>query len=135
MNKVVVVFGGTGFVGSQVTNILSKSSNVEAISISRKGIPPPNTSNAVQWKQGDALEPASYNDSLQKAHAVVIACGSSPLPTFSQEAFDQQVLFNGTTCETVINSCLKQNVKRIVLVGATGPDWVPAGYKQGKVSM
>lgn len=66
LKPTIVVFGGNGYVGQRVCEIGVKS-NYNVISISRKGKPENDKfdnqgawTNKVQWLQGDALDPKTY---------------------------------------------------------------------------
>jgi uncharacterized protein YbjT (DUF2867 family) len=58
---------------------------VDAISVSRSGVKPKHLEGQswaadIAWTRGDALTPASYQDALKGASAVVISVGSPPVP-------------------------------------------------------
>jgi hypothetical protein len=92
----VVVFGGNGFVGSNVLKALV-ARGVPAVSVSRGGDPPPHLANApwarrVKWTAGDALEPKSYAKALQgfekeddKGTAAAAAAAAAAAPTATEE--------------------------------------------------
>lgn len=84
MTSKVVVFGGNGFVGSNILKVL-RARSVDAISVSRSGVKPKHLEGQswaaeIAWTRGDALTPASYQDALKGASAVVISVGSPPVP-------------------------------------------------------
>lgn len=72
----VTVFGGTGYVGSQVCErLVDKGYQVKAIS--RRGINPrPGTNlDKVTWISGDATNPKDVRDAINDADAIVHAVG------------------------------------------------------------
>lgn len=135
----VVVFGGSGFVGSTTLKVLSeRPDDLELVSVSRRGSRPAHLADAawadaVQWRAGDALEPSSYSALLNADTGVVVASGSPPLPTFSEQGKQLQLAACGTTCERVIEAAAAQGVQRVALVSALMPQWAPAGYREGKL--
>jgi nucleoside-diphosphate-sugar epimerase len=72
----IVVFGGTGYVGSQVCERLVKK-GFEVTAVSRRGINPrPGTLlDSVIWSKGDATDPATVNKFVSNNDAVVHAVG------------------------------------------------------------
>mmetsp|Transcript_17768 Transcript_17768/g.35073 ORF Transcript_17768/g.35073 Transcript_17768/m.35073 type:complete len:271 (-) Transcript_17768:347-1159(-) len=136
--KRMVVFGGSGFVGSRILEMMvSRGSASEFVSLTRSGKPPhrqdqPKWLNKVEWAQGDSLQPGTFKDRLSSDSAVIISVGSPPLPTNSEEARLEQVKANGETCVSIIEAAAEQGVKRLVLINATMPEWTPSGYREGK---
>ena len=129
----VVVIGGNGFVGTNVLKQLVKK-GVPAVSISRSGTLPKQLAKeewaaAVKWTAGDATEPETYAASLEGARAVIVAVGSPPIPT-SDLAW--QIKMNGTTNAMAVEAAGAAGVGRVVLLGATCPEWAPEGYVKGK---
>jgi nucleoside-diphosphate-sugar epimerase len=72
----VVVFGGTGYVGSQVCERLVKK-GFEVTAVSRRGVNPrPGTLlDNVTWSKGDATDPATVNKHVSNNGYVVHAVG------------------------------------------------------------
>ncbi|GBG31500.1 MIOREX complex component 2 [Hondaea fermentalgiana] len=136
--KRVVVFGGSGFVGSTALELLAlRGSAPSLVSVTRKGERPKHLekqkwADGVSWEKGDSLKPASFEDKLDAETSIIVSIGSPPLPTSSDEAFQAQVKANGDTCVSIIETAAAQNVKRLVLVSATMPQWAPSGYREGK---
>jgi nucleoside-diphosphate-sugar epimerase len=132
--KKIVVFGGNGFVGSEILRRLSSAPLVQAISVSRRGVAPSHCSdfaNQVEWQAGDCLDASTYAAALEGAAAVVVSVGSPPLPGDVAEARRA----NGATNVTVIEAAAQAKVGRAVIVGATMPPWldrVAEGYVLGK---
>ena len=132
--KKIVVFGGNGFVGSEILRRLSSAPAVQAISVSRRGVAPSHCSDfadKVEWQAGDCLDAKTYAAALEGAAAVVMSVGSPPLPGDVAEARRA----NGATNVTVIEAAAQAKVGRAVIVGATMPPWldrVAEGYVLGK---
>jgi len=81
----------------------------------------------------DALEPSSYSELLQSAKGVIVAVGSPPLPDFMQAGGREGAIqANGFTNTKPILAAREAKVPKVVLVNATMPDWIPAGYGRGK---
>ena len=133
----VVVYGGNGFVGTRVAEQLAKQGAC-TVCLSRSGYKPIHLkdlpwSENVRWCKGDASQPCTQL--LPSADAVVLLVGAAPVPTFSQQAFDDQVFMNGTTNVNAINAAAEAGIKRIVLLGAKIPMLMNTdrfGYVKGK---
>mmetsp|Transcript_22922 Transcript_22922/g.26952 ORF Transcript_22922/g.26952 Transcript_22922/m.26952 type:complete len:239 (+) Transcript_22922:23-739(+) len=135
-NAKVVVFGGNGFVGSNILKELCLKS-IPAISVSRSGLKPKYLASAgwdnssIIWHKGDALEPRTYTSVLtEDVKAVVISIGSPPVP-FVDESY--QIMMNGGTNCTIIEAAREAGIKKVVLINASMPDWAAAGYRKGKL--
>jgi nucleoside-diphosphate-sugar epimerase len=87
----------------------------------------------VRWCKGDASDPDTQL--LQRLNGLVTLVGSPPLPTFSEEAYDEQVFINGTTNANAIKAAGEAGIKRVVLLGAQLPFFMRGekfGYAEGK---
>jgi len=133
----VVIYGGNGFVGTHIAKALAKQ-DVCTVCVSRTGHKPLHLkdekwSEKVRWCQGDASQPKA--DLLKSANVVICAVGSAPLPTLTQEAFEQQVSSNGSANVSAINAANDAGVQRLILLGAQIP-WPlntdKFGYAKGK---
>lgn len=118
----VVIFGGNGFVGTHAAKALVERAGV--VCISRSGHKPLHLNDSewsaqVRWCKGDAAEPDA--ELLAGAEAIVCCVGSPPLPTFTQEAFNQQLFMNGTTCSNAIKAAADCGVKKVILLNAQLP--------------
>lgn len=132
-----VVYGGNGFVGTRVARQLSER-DVATVCVSRTGHKPIHLkdeewSQSVRWCKGDASDPAI--PLLESASILITLVGSPPLPTFSKQAYQQQVFMNGTTNANVIRAAGDAGIRRVVLLSAKIPlplrgDWF--GYSKGK---
>jgi nucleoside-diphosphate-sugar epimerase len=120
-----IVYGGTGFIGSEVARQLSES-GMRVSCISRSGTKPAHLtasegswSQAVNWCHGDIEHPDSKL--LESADIVITAVGSPPLPTFSRKAYHQQYRANGGGNIVLLKACLEAKVQRFVLISAEIP--------------
>jgi nucleoside-diphosphate-sugar epimerase len=121
----LLLYGGNGYVGSRVLELASKQ-GAHCISVSRSGSAPahllaakPPWLEGIQWIAGDAAEPDTALIAL--ADVVICLVGSPPLPTFSQSAFDQQLLMNGNCNSVPICAAQAKGVSRVVLMSAHIP--------------
>jgi len=133
----VGIYGGNGFVGTRVAKALLER-DVCAVCLSRTGHKPLHLkdrkwSESVRWCKGNASSPDTQL--LQRLDGLVTLVGSPPIPTFSQDAYDQQVFINGTANANAIREAGDAGIKRIVLVGARIPFFMRSdrvGYAKGK---
>ncbi len=135
----IVIYGGNGFVGSVICEIAA-GKGIECLSISRSGIMPAHLKSAehpwlkqVRWLQGNAMSPDMAI--LKGARAIINLVGSPPLPTFTQSAYDHQLMMNGTSQVRLINAAKEAGVNRLVVMGADIPSLLQTkafAYYQGK---
>ena len=133
----IVIYGGSGFVGCKVAEVLSTAS-VKVVCVSRTGNKPIHLqahawAEGVDWVRGDASQPDP--ELLQDCTALVCLVGSPPIPTVGKQAYDKQVFANGLTNSAAIKAAESAGVRRVVLLGAKIPylmdkDWF--GYAKGK---
>jgi nucleoside-diphosphate-sugar epimerase len=133
----IVIYGGNGFVGTRVAEALVDRGAC-ATCLSRTGYKPLHLkdekwSEMVRWCKGDANDPDSQL--LERMDGLVTLIGSPPVPTFSRQAYQEQVFINGTTNANAIQAAAEAGLKRIVLVGARLPFFMRRdsfGYAKGK---
>ena len=118
----VIIYGGNGFVGTQVAEALAGRACV--VCLSRSGHKPLHLkdeawSEQVRWCKGDAADP----DEKLLATADVLVClvGAAPLPTFSEQAYEQAVHQNGITNRNAIEAAARVGIQRVILLGAKIP--------------
>ena len=142
--KRLMVFGGTGFVGSAIVEEAVRC-GLAVTCVTRTGIPPGHIlaqawSANVDWLSGDALRPETYREAMGTADAVVTSVGVLPLPSLTHE---EVVRGNGETNVVPARTAKELGVDRLVVVGASIPPFVPgvafgvpglfeAGYAKGK---
>ena len=136
-DKQIVIYGGNGFVGTNVAKLLSVAGATVSC-VSRTGHMPVhlrslNWAGQVSWVKGDAAYPDP--ELLKNCKTLICVVGSAPIPTFSKEAYDKQVFTNGTANSTAINAAEAAGVRRIILLGAKIPAFLEKdrfGYAKGK---
>ena len=121
--KKVAIYGGNGFVGVEAAKQLNNAGH-DVVCISRSGHKPVHLkdqawSEKVRWCKGDANEPDM--EFLKSVDVVVISIGSPPLPTFTKEAYDEQLFMNGTCCVNLIEAAELAGVTSLVLMSAQIP--------------
>ena len=112
--KKIVVLGGTGFVGSRITQQLSESGN-RVIAISRSGDIPEwakkyDFVNDVEWIQGDVNDALLMQKVMRGSNAVVSAVGTI--------GFDKERLLagNGEANVAAMDAAKKAGVRKFVYV-------------------
>ncbi|KAG2444070.1 hypothetical protein HYH02_009013 [Chlamydomonas schloesseri] len=130
----IVVFGGRGFVGSNVCQ-QAQNAGYSVLGLSRAGTPPLATGrwvDGVAWARGNALEPQSYLHHLEGADAVISCVGG-----FGSS--EEQLRVNGAANVALIETARAVGVPRFVFVSAHIPN-VPGiealigGYIRGKAA-
>ena len=112
--KKIVVFGGSGFVGSRIVEKLREKGSYEVRAVSRR--------NGV-----DAMDKNSVAKVVEGADGVIISIGSPPLPFVD---YQYQYDANGTSNCNILDAAKS----RAVLINATMPTWIPRGYRDGKLA-
>ncbi|KAI4991319.1 hypothetical protein ZWY2020_039690 [Hordeum vulgare] len=126
----LLVLGGSGFVGSHVCKEALERGFVVS-SLNRSGKPSISESWAdkVIWNQGNLLEPASLEDSMDGVSAVVSCVGG-----FGSNS--QMFKLNGTANINAIRAAAEKGIKRFVYVSAADfglVNYLLQGYYEGKV--
>lgn len=118
----IIIYGGNGFVGTHVAQALAGRACV--VCLSRSGHKPLHLKDAawseqVRWCKGDAADP----DEKLLASADVLIClvGAAPLPTFSEQAYQEALHQNGITNRNAIHAAAQAGVQRVILLGAKIP--------------
>ncbi|XP_044945885.1 uncharacterized protein At1g32220, chloroplastic [Hordeum vulgare subsp. vulgare] len=125
----LLVLGGSGFVGSHVCKEALERGFVVS-SLNRSGKPSISESWAdkVIWNQGNLLEPASLEDSMDGVSAVVSCVGG-----FGSNS--QMFKLNGTANINAIRAAAEKGIKRFVYVSAADfglVNYLLQGYYEGK---
>ncbi|KAG2436772.1 hypothetical protein HXX76_006296 [Chlamydomonas incerta] len=130
----IVVFGGRGFVGS---NVCQEAFNAgySVLGLSRAGTPPLASGRWVEgvtWGRGNALEPQTYLEHLDGATAVISCVGGFG-------SAEEQLRVNGAANVALIEAAKTAGVPRFVFISANIPN-VPGiealigGYIRGKAA-
>lgn len=128
----LVVFGGTGFVGTRVVEEGLRS-GLAVVSISRSGAPPGAVAQApwasqVQWIRGDAFDPSSWQSQLRGAVGIVSTLGG-----FGSN--DAMYRVCGESNIALMEAAAAEGVPRFAFVSVHDfrlPDFVLSGYFKGK---
>lgn len=128
----LVVFGGSGFVGSAICKRCIER-GYEVVAINRKGRPTGlgKWADKVNWVQGDALKPETYTSHLKNAAGVAIAIGLPPIPM----DYEKARLINGVANVRIIEEAASAGVPKLFLVNACLPffaERIIPGYTNGK---
>lgn len=137
VNLNVVVYGGNGFVGSEVAQQL-QAGGANVSCVSRRGAKPKHLhdsewARSVTWLTGDASKPDA--SLLARMDVLISVVGSPPLPTFSQPAYQRKVATNGDNNRILIEAAAQAGIKRVILLGAKIPSLLDAdwfAYAKGK---
>ena len=119
-NAHIVIFGGNGFVGTNIAQRLVEK-EVPTTCVSRTGTRPVHLENQpwadkIHWIGGDATDPDM--ELVQSATTVVTLVGSPPIPTLGRKAYNHQVHMNSEANIRVIDTAERTGVKRVVVMGA-----------------
>lgn len=118
----VVVFGGTGFIGSHLVDaLLSLKCSVVIASRSYPGlISPDNLSHpSLYSKTVDITNPESVETVLQGAD-IAIHLASGSLPQSSNDSPSDDVNINLQGSLNILNSCVRNNVKKLIFLSSGG---------------
>jgi len=124
----VAVFGGSGFVGSNIVKEAVKR-NLQVVSFGRKIPAETRQLPGVEYRAVDVLSHENLHEELDGISGVVCTIGTPPLP-FVDKGY--QMRMNGDTHVRVIDAAEKAGVSRIVQTNASMPYWIAKGYLQGK---
>jgi len=128
--KRVLIFGGRGFVGSEMAReAIKRGWSVTCLSRSlptdKQKVP------GAEYDTVDALDPEAVASkfSSEDIKAVVCSIGSPPLPFVDKQ---YQIRMNGDTNTNILKAAEAAGIQRFVLANATMPKWAPVGYQMGK---
>lgn len=132
-----VIYGGNGFVGTHVAEMLT-ADGVVVVSVSRSGKMPEHLvgsawAEKVDWRSGDAAQPDTRL--LAESDVLISVIGAPPLPTFSSKGYQQSVHTNGQANASVIQAAGESGIRSLVLLGAKIPSFINKqwfAYAQGK---
>jgi nucleoside-diphosphate-sugar epimerase len=119
----ILVTGGTGFLGSHLLQTLTGSGRVIRC-IYRKSIPP-TTIKCIDWRQADLLDVASIEDALEGVDQVFHCAG---VVSFNPADRKRMYAVNIAGTANLVNACITNKISRLVHVssvaalGRSGPD-------------
>ena len=127
--KRLMIFGGTGFVGSAIAREAAKRGLLVQC-VTRGGDAPAHLkdepwASSVTWLRGDALDPSSYKEHMRGADAVITSVGRLPFPNLSHEDI---VRDNGETNVTPAKCAKEVGVDRLVVICASVPPIPGVGW-------
>lgn len=132
-----VIYGGNGFVGSRVAQMLT-ADKVAVVSVSRSGKMPEHLvgsawADKVEWRRGNAGQPDK--SLLTESDVLISVIGAPPLPTFRRKAYEQALAINGHVNATLIEAAGEVGIKNLILLGAKIPSLLNQpwfAYAEGK---
>ena len=114
----ILVTGGTGFIGSYIIkNLVEKGYKVRAIRRSAK-LPfyiPDNIFDNVDWVEADVLDIVSLTEAMQGADAVIHAAA---VVSFSKKERHQMYMVNVEGTANVVNAAVEAKIKRFLHVSS-----------------
>jgi len=114
----VLVTGGTGFIGSYIIkNLIEKGHKVRAIRRSNK-LPfyvPKEILDKAEWVESDVLDFVSLNDAMQNVDAVI---HSAAIVSFSKKERNKMYQTNIDGTSNVVNAALDNKVQRFLHVSS-----------------
>lgn len=119
MNKgLVLVTGGTGFLGSYILKQLVESGyRVRALKRSDKSLPwiPAGTLDTIEWVNGDVLDVVALQDAMEGVDAVV---HSAAIVSFVKKDRKEMYKVNVDGTANVVNMALEKGVRRLVHISS-----------------
>ncbi|KAK9825306.1 hypothetical protein WJX74_007732 [Apatococcus lobatus] len=129
----LLVFGGSGFVGSRVVEEATEI-GLPVVSLSRNGCPPhlgsQSWAQSVEWIKADVFNPSSWQDLLPGSIGLVTCLGA-----FGSNDF--MLKMNGTANVNIVEAASAAGVPRMAFISIHDyslPDFVLSGYFRGKRS-
>lgn len=127
----LVVFGGTGFIGSAICRIAASEGH-EVVSVSRSGRPhyQADWMDRIRWVKGNVLEPETWRDHLKDAKAVV---HSVAILREKKEAGLTYQRINTDSVEMTAWEAEQAGVERFVFLSVHGhPPFLPDRFLETK---
>lgn len=110
-NNKLFVTGGSGFVGSQILNQLIQDGK-SCIALTRNK---PEKREGIEWIEGDLLDPATYENQLQKVDTIIHAAA---LVSYQRKDKNNLVNANYLATKELVNNALQNNVRNIIYVSS-----------------
>ncbi len=116
----VVIFGGAGFIGSTLANLLCTLNTFkEVIAVGRSKTSKFTLNSKIKYIQGDAGDPDFVIEILENADYVVdLTYSTVPQTSFLNPLLE--VTKNLPACINIMQQCMMQRVKRYLLVSSGG---------------
>jgi dihydroflavonol-4-reductase len=118
MQKMILVTGGTGFLGSYIIkHLVEKGYAVRAIRRSNK-LPfwiPKEVFDKVEWIEGDVLDVVSLEDAMEGVDTII---HSAAVVSFVKKDRKKMYPANVEGTANVVNIALEKNVKRLVYISS-----------------
>jgi UDP-glucose 4-epimerase len=115
-----VIFGGAGFIGSALSNLLTDAKAcARIVAVGRSAKPKYPLHPDVEYVQGNAADAAFVSDVLKGAEAVVDLSYS----TVPKTSFDNPLLeatLNLPACINIMQQCVESGIQRYLLVSSGG---------------
>jgi UDP-glucose 4-epimerase len=118
--SILVIFGGAGFVGSTLANLVCKKNTfTRVIVVGRSKNPKFELNSKIEYAQGNAIDPAFVMEILKKADYVVdLTYSTVPQTSYLNPLLE--VTQNLPACINIMQQCMMQGVKRYLLVSSGG---------------
>ena len=116
----VVIFGGAGFIGSTLANLLYTLNTFKnVITVGRSKTSKFRLDSKIEYIQGDAADPGFVLEILAKADYVVdLTYSTVPQTSYLNPLLE--VTQNLPACINIMQQCMMQSVKRYLLVSSGG---------------
>ena len=111
----ILVVGATGFLGAKILGQLAQDATVALRAMSRRGAPA-DASAAVEWVQGDLMEPATLDAALKGVDVVVSSANGYMKETLAAD-------FHGN--KNLIEAAARAGVKRFVFLSIVACEAAP----------
>ena len=115
-NRSILVVGATGFLGAKILRQLAQDETIALRAMSRRGAPA-HAREAVQWVQGDLLDPASLDAALKGVDVVVSSANGYMKETIEAD-------FQGN--KNLIEAAARARVRRFVFLSVVACEAAPA---------
>ncbi len=119
----VLVLGGTGFIGSHVVErLLADDYRVRVFSRGSHALTP--FIAGVDYRVGDFVEGQGLREALAEVH-IVVHCISTTIPKASNAVMEYDIASNLLGTVRLLNLCVETGVKRVVFISSGGTVYGP----------
>jgi UDP-glucose 4-epimerase len=120
MMTTIAIFGGSGFIGSELSNLFAERKIFNRIlTVGRSSNPKYPLNQNVEYIQGDAIDSAFVSRILEKSE-IVIDLSYSTVPKTSFENPLLEATFNLPACLNLMQQSVNHHIKRYLLVSSGG---------------